>query len=69
MAFIESGKTFDKDENYEKMKKRMDNMDTCQYPLRIPAPLYKKVKMKLVRENTKLRTVLIDMLEEYIKKQ
>ncbi len=68
MAFIESGMTFDKEENYGKMKKRMENMDTTQYPLRIPCGLYKKVKIKLAQDDTKLRTILIHMLEEYIKK-
>ena len=68
MAFIESGKTYDKDENYEKMKKRMDNLEVNQYPLRIPSHLYKQVKIKLAKEDRKLRSVLIEMLEEYVKK-
>ena len=67
MAFIDSGKNYDKDENYEKMKKKLDNLDTVQYPLRIPSALYKKIRIKLVQEDKKLRSVLIDMLEEYIK--
>ena len=68
MALINSGKEFDKDENHDKMKARMENMDATQYPLRIPNDLYKKVKIKLVHEGRKLRPVLIEMLEEYIKK-
>jgi hypothetical protein len=68
MALIDSGKEFDKEDNIQKMKKRMDNMDTKQYPLRIPAKLYKQVKMKLVKEDKNLRSILIEMLEEYIKK-
>ncbi len=68
MAFIESGKTFDKEKHHEKMKERMDNMDFSQYPLRIPSPLYKKVKLKLVHEGKSLKSVLLGMLEEYIKK-
>ena len=68
MAFIDSGKNFDKKENQEKLTKRMDNMDISQYPLRIPTPLYQQVKIKLAKENKKLRTILIEMLEEYIKK-
>lgn len=67
MALIESGKTFDKDENHAKMKKRMENMDTAQYPLRIPSALYKQVKMKLIKEDKNLREVLLDMLNQYIK--
>lgn len=68
MAFIESGKSFDKDENYEKMKARIDNMDCKQYPLRIPSNLHKKLKVKLAKEGRTLRAVLTEMLEEYIKK-
>jgi hypothetical protein len=68
MAFIESGKSFDKEENHDKMKKRMGSMDTKQYPLRIPSDLYKKVRMKLIKEDRNLRSVLIEMLEEYINK-
>ncbi len=68
MALIDSGKTFDKDDHHEKMKKRGTNMDVIQYPLRIPSALYKKVKIKLANDEVKLRTILIEMLEEYIKK-
>lgn len=67
MAFIDSGKTFDKDKHHDEMKERMVNLDTSSYLFRIPAPLYKKVKMKLVKEDKKLREILVDMLEQYIK--
>lgn len=67
MAFIESGKTFDKEENYEKLKTRMENMDIKQYPLRIPAALYKKVRIKLMQEDKNLRELILDMLNQYIK--
>ncbi len=67
MAFIESGKTFDKEENYQKLKKKMEGMDLVQYPLRIPSGLYKQVRIKLAKEDLKLRGVLIAMLEEYVK--
>lgn len=67
MAFIESGKSFDKEENHRKMKKKMESMDSSTYLLKLPASLHKKVKMKLVQENKKLKPVLIEMLEEYIK--
>ncbi len=68
MAFIESGKTFDKEEHHDKMKKRMDNIDCKQYPLRIPSNLHKKLKIKLARDGVTLRSILIPVLEEYIKK-
>lgn len=68
MAFIESGKTFDKDENHKKLKKRMENLECAQYPLRIPVKLYRKVKIKLATDNQKLRGLLISFLEEYVKK-
>lgn len=67
MARIESGKEFDKDENYGKMKKLLENKDTVQYSLRIPTALYKKVKIKLAQEDTKFVTVLLEMLREYVK--
>lgn len=65
MAKIESGVEFDKEANREKMTKLV--ADTQQYTLRIPAHLYKQVKLKLVKENKKLRPVLIEMLTQYIK--
>lgn len=68
MARIESGIEFDKDENHEKLKKRMENMEVTQYTLRIPVNLYTQVKIKMARERKKLRGLLLEMLEEYIKK-
>lgn len=65
MAKIESGVEFDKDANHDKMTKRI--VDNQQYTLRIPAHLYKAVKLKLVKENRKLRPLLIEMLVEYVK--
>lgn len=67
MALINSGKSFDKDDNYNKMKQRMENMDNVQYPLRVPAHLYKKVRIKLAKQDVKLRTILLKFLEEYVK--
>lgn len=68
MAFIDSGKTFDKEEHHDKMKTRASNLDVKPYLLRIPSPLYKKVKMKLVRDEKNLRDVLVDALNNYINK-
>jgi hypothetical protein len=67
MAKIESGLNFDKEEHHEKLTQRMKNLDTVQYPLRIPKNLYKKVKIKLVHDEVKLNHVLLEMLEQYIK--
>lgn len=68
MALIDSGKSFDKEIDYKKMNKKLSDMDTVQYPLRIPSSLYKQVRIKLASDGVKLRTVLLQMLEEYIKK-
>ncbi len=65
MALIKSGVEFDKDANHEKLTQRAATNQ--QYTLRIPENLYKQVKMKLIKENRKLRPVLIEMLEQYIK--
>ncbi len=67
MAKIESGVEFDREGHYEKMTKCMDNMDTIQYPLRIPRYLYKKVKIKLAQDETKFRDVLLEMIKDYVK--
>jgi hypothetical protein len=67
MARIEPGVEFDKEENHEKLTERMQNLSNKQYTLRIPENLYMAVKLKLVKEKKKLRPVLIDMLEKYIK--
>ncbi len=68
MAFIDSGKTFDKEAHHDKMKERADNLDVTPYLLRIPASLHKKVKMKLVKDEKSLRDVLVDALNQYILK-
>lgn len=65
MALIKSGVEFDKGANHEKLAKNAAMNQ--QYTLRIPEHLYKQVKFKLVKENKKLRPVLIAMLENYIK--
>ncbi len=65
MALIKSGKEFDKKKNLAKLTKL--SVTNQQYTLRIPEHLYKAVKFKLVQENRKLRPVLIEMLEKYIK--
>lgn len=67
MALIESGKSFDKEDNHEKMKKRMVNMDTSSYLLRVPTNVYKKFKMQLIRDEKNMKEVLISMIEDYIK--
>jgi hypothetical protein len=66
MALIDSGKHFDKEENHEQLINRMNKTEIVQYPLRIPKKLYKKIKLKLVKEERTLRDVLIEMLEEYV---
>lgn len=68
MAFIESGKSFDKEKHYKKMKKMMENMDNVQYTLRIPSYLHKDVKIKLAKEEITLRELLLGMLLNYISK-
>lgn len=66
MVFIESSKTFDKEENHAELKERLKNSDIVQYPLRIPASLYKQVKMKLLKEDKKLKGFLVQVLEDYV---
>lgn len=65
MAKIESGVEYDRNANHDRMVKRI--VTTQQYTLRIPENLYKAVKLKMVKENKKLRPILIEMLENYIK--
>lgn len=65
MALIKSGAEFDKKANHEKLTKMSDN--TQQYTLRIPSHLYKQVKIKLAKDDQKLRPVLIRMLMNYVK--
>ena len=68
MAFIESGKSFNKDDHYKKMKKKLENMDYVQYPLRIPAHIYKKVKVKAAQESITVRSILMNMIEDFLRK-
>lgn len=68
MAFIDSGKTFDKESHHDKMKERAANMDVKPYLLRIPSSLYKKVKIKLAKDEKNMRDVLVEALNLYINK-
>lgn len=68
MAYIQSGKSFNKDNHQKKMKNRMENMDSVQYPLRIPSHIYKKLKIKAAQESVTLRSILLDMLIKYLDK-
>ena len=67
MAKIESGVEHDKQQYHKKISPRMQ--DIQQYTLRISEHLYKAVKLKLVKENKKLRPLLIEMLEQYVKEK
>ncbi len=66
MALIESGKSFDKEEHYQNMKKKMSNLEVSQYTLRIPTSVYKKLKVKLAKEGNMLSVVLNKMIEDYV---
>lgn len=50
------------------MKKERPLVINHHYLFGIPMPLYKAVKIKLLKEEKKLRPLLIEMLEKYIKK-
>jgi hypothetical protein len=67
MARIESGLEGKQEELTNKMATMVENKETKQYPLRIPAPLYKKVRIKLMQEDKNLRELILDMLNQYIK--
>jgi hypothetical protein len=51
----------------DNLKKQGNVNKIMQYTLRLPYPLYKAVKYKLVKEDKKLQPVLIEMLEKYVK--
>lgn len=67
MAKINSGREFDKEAHEESMKLLMGGIDSKQYTLRVPADLYKQVKVKLAKDGVNLKSILIKSLEEYIK--
>jgi hypothetical protein len=67
MAKIDSGIINIRESNNARMEMLSSNKETKQYPLRIPTPLYKKVKIKLLREDKNLREVILEMLNNYIK--
>ena len=66
MAFIDSGKVFDKDKNHETLTKMMGDRDVKPYLLNIPTPLFKKVKRKLIDDEKSMRDILIEYLNKYI---
>lgn len=66
MAKIKSGVEFDLEVNHKKLTKRISNTDTKPYLFNIPAPLYKKVKRKMVEDERNLRDILIESLNKYL---
>jgi len=66
MAYIESGKKFDKEKNHESLSKLMEEKEVKPYLLNIPTPLFKKVKRKLIDDEKSMRDVLIEYLYKYI---
>lgn len=68
MAFIDSGKSVDKQSQHTKMKNRLNNMDIVQYTLNIPKNVHKKLKIKIAQEGITLRSILIKFLQEYLDK-
>ena len=66
MALIDSGKKFDKDKNHEFLTNDLASKDMKAYLLNIPAPLFKKVKRKLVEDEKNMREILIECLYKYI---
>lgn len=69
MAFISSGKEFDREKHQKKMKAYMGNIDIVQYSLRVPSDLHHKVKVKAAKTRTSFREVLISMLLKYIEEK
>lgn len=68
MAFIESGKSYDKEGNQRRMKVRMSNMDCVQYNLHIPRAMHKNVKLKLAEQGMTMRSVLLEGLSVFLNK-
>ena len=68
MAFIESGQKIDKEKQYKKMKKTMENMERTKITVRIPTHIYKKFKVKLVNEGLTANQFLLDIILNYIEK-
>lgn len=66
MALIDPEKKLDKDKQHETLIKKMENIDMKPYLLNIPAPLFKKVKRKLVEDEKNMREILIEYLYKYI---
>lgn len=69
MAFIESGKAFDKEKHYKKMKTMMENMDRTKCTIRIPTHIFKKFKRKLLENSKTANDFLNDMILKYIEKE
>lgn len=68
MAFIESGKSFDKKKNSSQMKKKLENMERVQIPLRLPVKIHRNLKSKTAQEGTTIQHVLMGFIEKYLSK-
>jgi predicted DNA binding CopG/RHH family protein len=66
MAFIESGKGFNKEDHQKKMKRYMGNKDRTKFTIRIPNGSLKKLKKKLLEDDLNVNQFLNDMILKYI---
>ena len=68
MAFIESGQSFDRDKHRAKMKKVAVNLDRTKFTFRIPTPILKKFKKKLLEDGVTANDCINAMILKYIDK-
>lgn len=69
MAFIESGRSIDKEKHRQKMKKLMENMDITRCTVRIPTHIHNKFKLKLLKNRINMKLALLGMILNYIENE
>ena len=66
MALIATPNKGNKEKEYKKLKKQMENMDVVRYTVRIPTHIHTKFKTKLSAERRTMKDFLMEMILKYL---
>jgi hypothetical protein len=69
MALILSPNKEDKDKQYKKLKKQMENMDIVRYTIRIPTHIHTKFKTRLSAQRKTMKDFIMEMILKYLDKE
>jgi hypothetical protein len=67
MALIYTNKP-DKEQEYQKLKKRAESMDCMKFTMTIPTHIHKRFKKKLLNESKGMKEYLMEAILKYLER-